>query len=70
MSNTNQQPGQGGGDGSMNVSQRSTSATKAIIKSMLDLMMSHKLLTRENHTPELDAAVKELVREIETIIRT
>ena len=71
MSDTGQQSEQGvGGDGTMNVSQRSTSATKAIIKSMLDLMMSHKLLTRENHTPELDTAVKELVREIETIIRT
>ncbi len=71
MSDTGQQPGQGvGGDGTMNVSQRSTSATKAIIKSMLDLMMGQKLLTRENHTPELDAAVKELVREVETIIRT
>ena len=72
MSSTNQRPGQGagGGDGTMNVSQRSTSATKAVIKLMLDLMMSHKLLTRENHTPEMDVAVKELVREIETIIRT
>lgn len=74
MSDTGQQPGQGVGgdmgDGTMNVAQRSTSATKAIIKSMLDMMMTHKMLTRENHTPELDEAVKELVREIETVIRT
>lgn len=70
MSNTGQQPRADGADGTMSVSQRSTAATKSIIKSMLDLMMSHKLLTRENHTPELDKAVKELVREIETVIRT
>ena len=70
MSTTGQRPGNGEADGTMNVAQRSTSATKSIIKSMLDMMMSNKLLTRENHTPELDAAVKELVREIETVIRT
>lgn len=70
MSTTGQRPENGEADGTMNVAQRSTSATKSIIKSMLDMMMSNKLLTRENHTPELDAAVKELVREIETVIRT
>lgn len=58
------------GAGSIQVAHRSTAATKTIIRSVLDLMMSNKLLTRDKKTPKLDEDIKELVREIEVVIRT
>ncbi|MBF0248326.1 MAG: hypothetical protein HQL36_09700 [Alphaproteobacteria bacterium] len=54
----------------LQVANRSTAATKTIIRSVLDLMMRHRLLTQDKKTPELDNDIKELVREIEVIIRT
>ncbi|MBL4615929.1 MAG: hypothetical protein JKY27_13810 [Magnetovibrio sp.] len=59
-----------GGSGTIQVAQRSTAATKTIIRSVLDLMMSNRLLTRDKRTPKLDEDIKELVREIEVVIRT
>jgi len=59
-----------GGVGSIQVAHRSTSATKTIIRSVLDLMVTNNLLTREKKTPKLDEDIKELVREIEVVIRT
>lgn len=56
--------------GSLQVAQRSTAATKTIIRSVLDLMMSNSLLTKDKKTPKLDEDIKELVREIEVVIRT
>lgn len=58
------------GAGSIQVAQRSTSATKTIIRSVLDLMVSNNLLTRDKKTPKLDEDIKELVREIEVVVRT
>lgn len=58
------------GAGSIQVAHRSTAATKTIIRSVLDLMMSNNLLTRDKKTPKLDEDIKELVREIEVVIRT
>ncbi|HEY9164459.1 MAG TPA: hypothetical protein VIN57_07590 [Magnetovibrio sp.] len=58
------------GVGSIKVAHRSTAATKTIIRSVLELMMSNGLLTREKKTPKLDEDIKELVREIEVVIRT
>ena len=58
------------GAGTIQVAQRSTSATKTIIRSVLDLMMRHNLLTRDKKTDKLDEDIKELVREIEVVIRT
>jgi hypothetical protein len=58
------------GTGTIQVAQRSTAATKTIIRSVLDLMMRNSLLTRENKTAQLDEDIKELVREIEVVIRT
>ncbi len=55
---------------SIQVAQRSTSATKNIIRSVLDLMVRHKLLTREKKTRAFDLDLKELVREIEVVVRT
>jgi len=54
----------------LEVAHRSTAATKTIIRSVLDLMMNHGLLTRDKKTPKLDEDIKELVREIEVVIRT
>lgn len=59
-----------GGSGTMQVAQRSTAATKTIIRSVLDLMMSNLLLTRDKRTDKFDEDIKELVREIEVVIRT
>ena len=56
--------------GTIEVAHRSTAATKTIIKATLDLMMRHALLTRDKKTPQLDEDIKELVREIEVVIRT
>lgn len=56
--------------GPMQVAHRSTAATKTIIRSVLDLMMSNGLLTRDKKTEKLDEDIKELVREIEVVIRT
>lgn len=56
--------------GTIQVAQRSTAATKTIIRSALELMMSNELLTRDKKTPKLDEDIKELVREIEVVIRT
>ena len=53
----------------MDVAHRSTVATKTIIRSVLDLLIGQKLLTRDTHTPAFDVAVKELVRDIETVVR-
>lgn len=58
------------GIGSIQVAHRSTSATKTIIRAVLDLMMRHHLLTRDKKTDQLDEDIKELVREIEVVIRT
>jgi len=58
------------GVGSIQVAHRSTAATKNIIRSVLDLMMRNGLLTRDKKTPQLDEDIKELVREIEVVIRT
>lgn len=58
------------GVGSIQVAHRSTAATKTIIRTVLDLMVRNKLLTREKKTPQLDEDIKELVREIEVVIRT
>lgn len=58
------------GAGSIQVAHRSTSATKTIIRSVLDLMVRNNLLTREKKTQKLDEDIKELVREIEVVIRT
>jgi len=70
-------PGQGApanpedsSDGTFPVAHRSTAATKTIIKAVLDLMVSNMLLTRDKKTPKLDEDIKELVREIEVVIRT
>jgi len=52
------------------VAHRSTAATKTIIRSTLDLMLSNGLLTRDKKTDKLDEDIKELVREIEVVIRT
>jgi len=52
------------------VAHRSTAATKVIIRSTLDLMLSNDLLTRDKKTDKLDEDIKELVREIEVVIRT
>lgn len=52
------------------VAHRSTAATKAIIRSTLDMMLSNGLLTRDKKTDKLDEDIKELVREIEVVIRT
>lgn len=60
----------GKGDATMDVAHRSTVATKTIIRSVLGLLLGQKLLTSETHTPQFDAAVKELVRDIETVVRT
>ncbi|MBL4692309.1 MAG: hypothetical protein JKY92_03170 [Magnetovibrio sp.] len=72
MSNTtNQNSGdQTPGGGPVQVAHRSTAATKTIIRSVLDLMLSNSLLTRDKKTPKLDDDIKELVREIEVVIRT
>lgn len=59
-----------GGGGTMQVAHRSTAATKTIIRSVLDLMMTNRLLTRDKKTEKLDEDIKELVREIEVVIRT
>jgi len=56
--------------GTIQVAHRSTAATKTIIRSVLDLMMSNMLLTRDKKTDKLDEDIKELVREIEVVIRT
>jgi len=56
--------------GTMQVAHRSTAATKTIIRSVLDLMVSNSLLTRDKKTAKLDEDIKELVREIEVVIRT
>jgi len=56
--------------GPLKVAHRSTAATKTIIRSVLDLMMSNDLLTRDKKTAKLDEDIKELVREIEVVIRT
>ncbi|OEJ68493.1 hypothetical protein [Magnetovibrio blakemorei] len=56
--------------GTIQVAQRSTAATKTIIRSALELMMNNELLTRDKKTPKLDEDIKELVREIEVVIRT
>jgi len=56
--------------GLLKVAHRSTAATKTIIRSVLDLMMSNGLLTRDKKTTKLDEDIKELVREIEVVIRT
>lgn len=58
------------GSGTIQVAHRSTAATKTIIRSVLDLMMRHNLLTRDKKTDKLDEDIKELVREIEVVIRT
>lgn len=58
------------GVGSIKVAHRSTAATKTIIRTVLDLMVRNKLLTREKKTAQLDEDIKELVREIEVVIRT
>lgn len=58
------------GVGTIQVAHRSTAATKTIIRSVLELMMSNNLLTRDKKTPKLDEDIKELVREIEVVIRT
>lgn len=54
----------------LQVAHRSTAATKTIIRSVLDLMMRHRLLTQDKKTAALDEDIKELVREIEVVIRT
>jgi len=54
----------------LQVANRSTSATKTIIRSVLDLMVRHELLTQDKKTDILDDDIKELVREIEVVIRT
>jgi len=61
--------GQTGG-GSLQVAHRSTSVTKAIIRSVIELMMSNALLTQDKKTPKFDEDIKELVREVEVVIRT
>jgi|GEM_PF-1301045 len=66
--NPNDKPNSPGG--TMQVAHRSTAATKTIIRSVLDLMMSNTLLTRDKKTAKLDEDIKELVREIEVVIRT
>ncbi|MCW8915263.1 MAG: hypothetical protein OQK24_05335 [Magnetovibrio sp.] len=58
------------GGGTIQVAHRSTAATKTIIRSTLDLMMRHGLLTRDKKTAKLDDDIKELVREIEVVVRT
>lgn len=58
------------GAGSVQVATRSTGATKTIMRSMLDLMMRNSLLTKDKKTPKFDEDLKELVREIEVVIRT
>lgn len=58
------------GTGTIQVAHRSTAATKTIIRSTLDLMMRNGLLTRDKKTDQLDEDIKELVREIEVVIRT
>ena len=68
MSEVDDNPNETGG--SLQVAHRSTAATKTIIRSVLDLMMSNGLLTRDKKTQKLDEDIKELVREIEVVIRT
>lgn len=58
------------GGGSIKVAHRSTKATKAIIRSVIELMMSNGLLTQDKKTQKFDEGIKELVREIEVVIRT
>lgn len=56
--------------GSIQVAHRSTASTKTIIRSVLDLMMRNNLLTKDKKTEKFDEDLKELVREIEVVIRT
>lgn len=56
--------------GPVEVAHRSTSATKTIIRSVIELMVSNHLLTQDKKTDKLDEDIKELVREIEVVIRT
>ena len=56
--------------GPVKVAHRSTTATKAIIRSVIELMMSNGLLTQDKKTQKFDEDIKELVREIEVVIRT
>jgi len=67
MSDENNQKIDGG---PVQVAHRSTSATKTIIRSVLDLMLTNGLLTRDKKTAKLDEDIKELVKEIEVVIRT
>jgi len=67
MSDANDQESAGG---PVQVAHRSTSATKVIIRSVIELMLTNNLLTRDKKTPKLDEDIKELVREIEVVIRT
>ena len=65
-----EQSDQKAGGGPVQVAHRSTAATKAIIRSVIELMLNNSLLTRDKKTPKLDEDIKELVREIEVVIRT
>lgn len=56
--------------GPVKVAHRSTTATKAIIRSVIELMMNNGLLTQDKKTQKFDENIKELVREIEVVIRT
>jgi len=56
--------------GPVEVAHRSTSATKTIIRSVIELMVSNGLLTQDKKSDKLDEDLKELVREIEVVIRT
>ena len=56
--------------GPVKVAHRSTTATKAIIRSVIELMMRNGLLTQDKKTQKFDEDIKELVREIEVVIRT
>lgn len=66
----NTQDGEDISGGPIKVAHRSTSATKAIIRSVIELMMSNSLLTQDKKTIKFDEDIKELVREIEVVIRT
>ncbi len=71
MSIHNEPNGPGGDiNTQLNVAKKSTAATSTIIRAVLNLMTNQKLLTRDKKTPEFDAAMKELVREIEVAVRT
>jgi len=60
----------GNGGGPIHVANRSTSATKTIIRSVLDLMLNNDLLTKDKKTSKFDQDIKDLIQDIEIVIRT